>query len=506
MKSISYLDMVQELLNEDEFLQFKEFYDKPITKSIKILNNRWMIEKNISEIVKEAFSQEWNLSESDFSYCWKKYNDVLFATRKENLSSLSIWSHYLHQAGLIYVQEMAAWLSAQVLWVHPWDKVLDLCAAPWWKSIQIADAVIDEEKNKIWFALSNELDSWRLKALQSNFYRCGIWNSATINQDGRVIWERLPELFDKVLVDAPCSWEWIQFKSWKKVRQRDEKKCRNLSDLQTQLVESWLKALKVWWELVYSTCTTNVLENEIVVFNILKKYWEDIELLNVEIEQKSKWIEQWRWEKILDSECSNKVARFRPHVQKTWWFFIAKFRKNSSFWDSQISSLWKQQTIPSFWALAKNFKPSQKADLSFSESEIREYLHKNRWIQKNENIWFFESKFTINVSPKCLVNLKIEENFPNVQIWIPVFKILNDAKNNSKKLIPLIWLSQIFSNFAEKNIIEISEEQLKNLMGKQDLRDDRLFNFEWEYVILKCNGIWVGLISVQKWIGKNKCF
>ena len=43
-------------------------------------------------------------------------------------------------------------------------------------------------------------------------------------------------------------------------------------------------------------------------------------------------------------------------------------------------------------------------------------------------------------------------------------------------------------------------------MDKRDLNDDRLKDFEWEFVILKWNWVGVWLVSVQKWTWKNKCF
>lgn len=478
MKSISYLDMVQELLPESEFLEFQKCYTNPVKKSIKILNHRWYKnpKSDLDDIVKSTFSEERDLSEPDFSYNWKKYNDVLFATRKENLKSASLWSHFLHQVWLIYVQEMAASLSVQVLWVQPWDTVLDMCAAPWWKSIQIAD------KLEGWFLISNEIDSWRKKALLSNLHRCGVWNVWVIQQDGSVIWDKFPEIFDKVLVDAPCSWEWMQYKSNKKVRQRDEKKSQKLSQLQIQLIISWLKALKVWWELVYSTCTTNVLENEYVISEVLKEYWNKIELLEVPLNQKSKWICNRRWIEILSEENAKKVARFWPHIQRTGWFFIAKFKKTSSLWEGRKSS--HNENV------GKN---------------IREKLSQ-WWIKSESDLDFFESKFTINVAPKSLIENHFEKEILNIEIWLPIFKILEDKKKNSKKLIPLVWIAQTFGHLATKNTLEITDEQLKSVMEKRDLNDDRLKDFEWEYIILKRNWAGVWLISVLKWIGKNKCF
>ena len=488
MKSISYLDMVKEILNESEFLEFEKCYNNPVKKSIKILNHRWYKNKksDLHDIVKSTLSEERNLSEPDFSYNWKKYNDVLFATRKGNLKSASLWSHFLHQAWLIYVQEMAASLSVQMLWVEPWDYVLDMCAAPWGKSIQIADRLED------WFLISNEIDQWRKKALESNLHRCGIFNVWVINLDWCIIWDKFPETFDKVLVDAPCSWEWMQYKSDKKVRQRDEKKSKKLSDLQVQLLISWLKSLKVWGELVYSTCTMNVLENEYVVSEVLKQYWDKIELLNISLDEKSDWICNWCWNEILSSENAKKVARLWPHVQHTWWFFIAKFRK--------VDSL-------SSWAKAKDLGSVTQMDSSAiaSEWQIWEKLSM-RWIQPDSDLTFFESKFTINVAPKSLIENHFEKEIPNIEIWLPIFKILEDKKQNSKKLIPLVWIAQTFGHLATENVLEITDEQLKSLMEKRDLVDDRLANYEWNFVILQWNWVGVWLVSVQKWIWKNKCF
>jgi hypothetical protein len=53
------------------------------------------------------------------------------------------------------------------------------------------------------------------------------------------------EVFDKALVDAPCSGEGMQYKSDSKTTYRDEKNAQQLSKLQIQLLISGLKALKV---------------------------------------------------------------------------------------------------------------------------------------------------------------------------------------------------------------------------------------------------------------------
>ncbi len=488
MKSISYLDMVKEILNESEFFEFEKCYNNPVKKSIKILNHRGYKNKkpDLYNIIYSTISKEWDLSEPDFSYNWNKYNDVLFATRKENLKSASLWSHYLHQAWLIYVQEMAASLSVQMLWVQPWDYVLDMCSAPWGKSVQIADRL------ESWSQISNEIDQWRRKALEANLHRCWIFNVWVIGQDWCCLWDKFPETFDKALVDVPCSWEWMQYKSDKKVRQRDEKKSKKLSDLQIQLLISWLKALKIWGELVYSTCTTNVLENEYVVSEVLKEYWDKIELLPVPLDEKSDWICSWRWNELLSPENAKKVARLWPHVHWTGGFFIAKFRKIASFWTK--------------WNEVKNLRQNtQDSSAKASEWQMWEKLS-SWWISPIPDLDFSISKYTVNIAPKSLIQSNFENKISNIEIWLPIFKILEDKKNNSQKLIPLVGIAQIFGHLAIQNVLELNDEQLKLLMEKRDLNDERLKEYEWNFVILKWNGVGVWLVSVQKWIWKNKCF
>ena len=73
---------------------------------------------------------------------------------------------------------------------------------------------------------------------------------------------------------------------------------------------------------MYSTCTTNVIENEEVVAKVLEALGESVELMHVEVEEKSEAVGTG-----LALSDRGKIARFRPHIHGTGGFFIAKFRK-----------------------------------------------------------------------------------------------------------------------------------------------------------------------------------
>lgn len=169
MKRISYLDMAKTLLSESDFSSFVSTYTKPITKSIKILNSQ-----GGQATIARLSADGWNLIPPRFSRKGNVYDDVLFV---EKTGRESLGSHTLHQEGKFYVQEMAAGMAAQVLYASDGKSqprgqlVLDLCAAPGGKSIQLADLNCDS------VIISNEPDPHRRKALEANLERCGIINT-----------------------------------------------------------------------------------------------------------------------------------------------------------------------------------------------------------------------------------------------------------------------------------------------------------------------------------------
>ena len=110
--------------------------------------------------------------------------------------------HPYHHAGVFYSQEPSASSAAPLLGVQPGMRVLDMCAAPGGKSSQLAAAL------QGWGVLvSNEYVAARADILKSNLERMGVPNAVVLNETPARIADALPEFFDRVLVDAPCSGE-----------------------------------------------------------------------------------------------------------------------------------------------------------------------------------------------------------------------------------------------------------------------------------------------------------
>ena len=119
--------------------------------------------------------------------------------------------HPYYNAGLYYIQEPSAMYPASVLSPQSGDKVLDLCAAPGGKTIQLASYM----KGK-GILICNEINSDRAKVLVRNVELYGIKNVIVINESSEKLSTKLVGYFDKILVDAPCSGEGM----FKKIRYR----------------------------------------------------------------------------------------------------------------------------------------------------------------------------------------------------------------------------------------------------------------------------------------------
>lgn len=454
MKTTSYLDFIAQLLtNEDEFSAFKACYQQTIPKSIKLINSK----AKKADLLPYFTDQGRQLEYPDLSDWNKKYDDVCYV---HNYHTKTLGTHFLHQWGFFYIQEVAAGLSAQVLNPEKWDLVLDLCASPWGKTIQLADKLLSSWEG---FVLANEPSNSRRKALIFNINRCGMLNTAISAYKGEDIGDLAPETFDKVLVDAPCSGEGMQYKHDKKVQMRDQKAADKLAKLQTQLLLSGIKALKVWWTLVYSTCTLNPFENEGVISQVINKIWPAIELMSVPIEQKSNGISEFQDKTFLSTDDTQKVARFRPHIQHTWGFFILKLKKVAS-----IETENKQDK--------RTLKESQLYTWPELEKKVRDYLDHHRGICKQANTTFISTNNAIYCTTKDYSNLS--KKLHTEKIWLPIIKI-----GYSGERIPQQSIATCFWSSAKKNTQDLSNQQAQELSENNLLREQ--FWKPWEFLVLK---------------------
>jgi len=199
-----------------------------------------------------------------------------FWIERDDEESLPLGSTAEHLSGLFYIQEASSMLPVAALFAdeNQPERVMDVAAAPGSKTTQIAARM-----NNRGAILANEFSASRVKVLHANISRCGIRNVALTHFDGRVFGAALPEAFDAILLDAPCSGEGVVRKDPDALKNWSVASNMEIAATQRELIDSAFHALRPGGTLVYSTCTLNRDENEDVCLWLKQRYADAVEFL-----------------------------------------------------------------------------------------------------------------------------------------------------------------------------------------------------------------------------------
>lgn len=200
---------------------------------------------------------------------------------------------------------------------QPGEMICDMCAAPGGKSTQIAGRLMGEG-----FLLCNEINPKRAKILSRNIERMGIANALVTNETPDRLAERFPGMFDRVLVDAPCSGEGMFRKEEAAVTDWSQETVEMCAARQKEILSAAAKMVRPGGRLVYSTCTFAPEEDEEVAADFLNTNPEfEAEEVNA----------PW----FTKGEKGN--YRMWPHKLFGEGHFAAVFRKKDGF-SSEISN------------------------------------------------------------------------------------------------------------------------------------------------------------------------
>jgi len=159
-----------------------------------------------------------------------------------------------YEAGAWWVQDAAASLPARMLAAKPGERVLDACAAPGGKTLQLASAG----------AVVTAMDriEARLPRLRENLARTGL--SAEVLCADAADWSA-PEPFDAVLLDAPCSATGTLRRHPEAAWLRTPEHIRRYATGQARLLAACARMLRPGGRLVYAVCSLELEEGEAIV-------------------------------------------------------------------------------------------------------------------------------------------------------------------------------------------------------------------------------------------------
>jgi 16S rRNA (cytosine967-C5)-methyltransferase len=215
----------------------------------------------------------------------------------------------LTEKGSIYIQDEASQLVPHLLDVQPFQTVLDACAAPGSKTTLIAKLAGDRAR-----IFAGDQNTARLRLVGQAAGLQGLKGIHSVALDAENL-PFFPRSFDRVLVDAPCSGSGT-FRRNPEIRWRiTNSDVLALSHQQLRILESASQTLKPGGRLIYSTCSVERDENELVVERFLKLH-PDFYLVLPSVGSKS----------VSEQE----YLRIWPHQGGADGFFAAAIERTSS--------------------------------------------------------------------------------------------------------------------------------------------------------------------------------
>ncbi len=263
-------------------------------------------------------------SEKDFDDIKKSIVPGIIPNSFVVIDQLQISKTKLNEDKKIYIQELASMLPVIALNPKAGERILDMCSSPGSKT-----SMIQSLTNNKAAVTAVEKSLGRFYKLKEIVTEQGCENVEFVHSDANYLIKRdyaLEGSFDKVLLDAPCSNEGgivlsepSTYKYW------SGREAKQISKLQKGLLNTASKLVKVGGEIIYSTCTFSVEENEEVLDWFLKRS-DNFEILktNLGLENSIPGLTSYK-EKTYSKQVSNSLRVLPDNYFKG--FFLAKLKR-----------------------------------------------------------------------------------------------------------------------------------------------------------------------------------
>ncbi len=208
----------------------------------------------------ENISELWENEKEEaipFDCNWSKKRMFYLLRKHPKIETLQTF-----RDGLFYIQDPSTSLSVDFLNPKPNQRILDLCAAPGGKTGLIAERI-----NNTGELIATDISDSRLDLLKENCKRLNII-CVKIGLTEKILTNK-KEYFDRVLLDAPCTNSGVIRRRLDLRWRMNEYEKKRLIKTQFKLIEKAAGLTKQGGKIVYSTCSIETEENELLVKRFL---------------------------------------------------------------------------------------------------------------------------------------------------------------------------------------------------------------------------------------------
>ncbi len=354
-----------------------------------------------------------------------------------------------HVTGLIYSQEPAAQMVAQVAHPHEGMRVLDLAAAPGGKSTHLLSYL-----NNTGLLVSNEINNKRSKILVENIERFGARNVLVTNESAERLAKVFSSFFDLIVLDAPCSGEGMFRKQPDAMDYWSLDYPAQCATLQREILEDAVKMLANGGELVYSTCTWAPEENEEIVAWLLDEF--PLELVDIP-----------KLNGMTPGIDYPETARMYPHHFKGEGQFVAKFRFVG------------EHKLPKLKPARSNLTAGQRSLWQiFQKEHLKVEL-------KGDLQTFGDQLYLLPLGLPDLSKVKIARN----GLHLGTFK--------KKRFEPSFALGLALQPSEVRNKLELSQQDFEVYVGGETLQIKESLPNGWYQLIIHGNGLGFAKLANQ---------
>jgi len=228
--------------------------------------------------------------------------------------------------GQYYLQDAASMLPAELFDFDGLTAplVLDMAAAPGGKTTHLVSRAGDRG-----LVLANDSAPGRIAALRGVLRDWGAVNAAVTAYPGERFGAWIPETFDRVLLDAPCSMDHLRPAPGRARPPASPREREGLAARQARLLASALQAARVGGQVVYSTCTLAPEEDEGVLDALLAQYGSALRVEDLSARFGARAAALPADETRAFHPAVTNAMRLWPHTFGTLGFFAALITKTA---------------------------------------------------------------------------------------------------------------------------------------------------------------------------------